>query len=111
MSVNSYFIVRVELYDLDKKNDKLEYRALYSAMKKHGFTESFFDDDNREYILPNGMYAIVKFDFTDNDVMFKVEEAMEHALKSYYGAKWEDKFTVVISGPSSILSRNLELAE
>ncbi|MFA6057521.1 MAG: hypothetical protein WC756_04935 [Taibaiella sp.] len=106
--MNSYFMVRIELNNLDKKNTKLEYRALYDAMNKQGFTESFFDNDNRELLLPKGMYAIMKFDFTENDIVLKVEKAIEIALTKYYGAKWENKFTAVISGPSSILSRNLE---
>src|SRR6218665_2631635 len=108
--MNNYFTVRIALNDLEKKNDKLEYRALYKEMKQEGFTESYFDADERELQLPNGMYAIVKFDFTLNDIMQKAEVALEAALKPYYKGGWANKYTLIVCGPSEILSRNLESA-
>jgi hypothetical protein len=109
--MNSYYTVRISLNDLEKDNEKQEYRALYAALKDEGFVEAFFAKDDLEYILPQGMYAIKKFDFLIADVRNKAEDAIETALSIYYESGWTKKYTLIVSGPSQILSRNLDAVE
>lgn len=106
--MNSYYVVRISLNSLEKDNEKQEYRSLYAALQEEGFVESFYAKDNLEYILPQGMYAIQKFDFLPSDVRNKAEAAIEAALSNYYESGWTKKYTLIVSGPSQILSRNLE---
>jgi hypothetical protein len=105
--MDSYYTIRLELKELNAKNQKLEYRALYSELKKEGFTETFLANEN-EFILPDGMYAILKYNFSQHLVLQKAEEALELALKPYYGAAWIDKYDLTVSGAGVILSRNLD---
>lgn len=101
-----YFAVRISLKELDNKN-KLEYKSLYNELKSRGFRDYYFIDD-QHYILPEGIYAIMEFDYTPEAALNMAEEAIEKALKPYYPAHWSDKYTLLLCGPSILHSRNLE---
>lgn len=105
--MNSYFLVRISLQNLEEENEKQEYRSLYAALQKEGFVETFYDKDDHEYVLPEGMYAMPKY-FSLAEVRNKAEAALENALSDYYESGWTKKYTLIVGGPSQILSRNLE---
>ena len=104
--MNKYFAVRISLQNLDNKN-KLEYKSLYNQLKSKGFRDYYFIND-QEYLLPEGMYAIMAFDYTSEAVLNVAEECIEKALKPYYPSYWSDKYTLLLSGPSILYNRNLE---
>ena len=106
--MNNYYLVRIELRELDSENKKLEYRALYTEMRKKGFTESFFDNDNDEYALPTGMYTMIKFSLSQGGVLLEAEDAIETALRPYYKSGWVSKYTIIVGGAAPVLSRHLE---
>ncbi|KAA5536230.1 hypothetical protein F0919_00765 [Taibaiella lutea] len=104
---NSYFAIRVQLINLEN-NEKLEYRSLYSHLHKIGLREYFFDEHDNEIKLPEGMYAILSYNYTGESILRKTADAIEEALKEFYPNSWSNKFTLMISGPGTIYYEHLE---
>ena len=84
---------------------------MYNELKDRGFRDYFFDTNDTEVKLATGMYCIMKYNFSQIEVCYKAEEAIEAALKPYYGSAWDSKYTIIVIGASTIISRNLEPVE
>jgi hypothetical protein len=108
--MNKYFTIRIKLQSLGG-NSKQEYRDLYSQLRDVSITDTFFDEFNNEMQLPEGVYSILSFQDTGKSVLRKAEEAIEKALKPYYPSNWSAKYTIIVSGPSIIYSKNLDEAK
>ncbi|KAA5537054.1 hypothetical protein F0919_05105 [Taibaiella lutea] len=89
-------------------NNKLEYRYLYREMVKKGFIESFPISDEHRLKLPNGIYAMDGSSKDLESVVSSAKEAIERALYPFYDNGWHSKYTLIVTGPSPIISENLE---
>ncbi|GEM_PF-5549824 len=108
---NSYYYIRVGLQNLSSRHEKLEYRALSEQMEEHEFNDYFKGNDDTYHILPTGTYAIHNKGGSIQRTLELAEEAIKKALYPYYEVGWHTKYNIVVSGPSELLSRNLELKD
>lgn len=108
--MNKYYLLRITLTKLSLGNCKLEYRELYKQLKEQAFTDWFYDRHNNEIMLPEGMYAALHYGQSLSIVHEKAEKAIDLALGEFY-TSWDNKYTIIVNGPSEFCSTNLDPKE